>query len=72
MATLPDRQEKLFSDRFSPKKWERVRKAMNTPELKFHDLRKTFASLKDIVNPVRLVDSCFFFVSSEDAESVFS
>jgi integrase len=42
---LPDGQERLFLDRFSPKKWERVRKAMGLPDLRFHDLRKTFASL---------------------------
>ena len=45
VATLPDGQERLFIDRFSPKKWERLRKAVGVPELKFHDLRKTFASL---------------------------
>lgn len=45
VATLPDGQEKLFSDRFSPKKWEKVRRAVGLPDLKFHDLRKTFASL---------------------------
>jgi len=45
VATLPDGQEKLFSDKFSPKKWERVRKTADLPDLKFHDLRKTFASL---------------------------
>ncbi len=45
VATLPDGQERLFNDRFSSKKWERIRKAINTPGLKFHDLRKTFASL---------------------------
>lgn len=45
VALLPDGQEKIFIDRFSPKKWERIRKAMKLPELKFHDLRKTFASL---------------------------
>jgi integrase len=45
VATLPDGQEKLFNDRFSPKKWERIRKTMKLPALKFHDLRKTFASL---------------------------
>ena len=45
VATLPDGQERLFTDRFSPKKWERVRKAISLPDLKFHDLRKTFASL---------------------------
>ncbi len=45
VAALPDGQERLFHDRFSPKKWERVRKRLGLPELKFHDLRKTFASL---------------------------
>ncbi len=45
VVTLQDGQERLFADRFSPKKWERVRKAIGLPELKFHDLRKTFASL---------------------------
>lgn len=45
VATLPDGEERLFSDRFSPKRWERIRKAINMPQLKFHDLRKTFASL---------------------------
>jgi len=45
VATLPDGQERLFNDRFSPKRWEKVRKAVGLPELKFHDLRKTFASL---------------------------
>jgi integrase len=45
VATLPNGQEKLFTDRFSPKKWEKVRKNVGLPDLKFHDLRKTFASL---------------------------
>lgn len=45
VATLPDRQERLFTDRFSPKKWENLRKAVKQPDLKFHDLRKTLASL---------------------------
>jgi integrase len=45
VATLPDEQEKLFSDRFSPEKWERIRKGVGLPDLKFHDLRKTSASL---------------------------
>lgn len=31
VATLPDGQERLFNDRFSPKKWERIRKAINAP-----------------------------------------
>jgi integrase len=45
VATLPDGQEQLFPDRFSPKRWEKVRRAMGLPKLQFHDLRKTFASL---------------------------
>jgi integrase len=44
-ATLPDGQEKLFNDKFNPKKWAKIRKIINLPDLKFHDLRKTFASL---------------------------
>lgn len=45
VAMLPDGQEKLFVDKFSPKRWEKMRKAVGLPNLKFHDLRKTFASL---------------------------
>jgi integrase len=45
VAALSDGQERLFTDRFSPKKWERIRKGIALPDLKFHDLRKTFASL---------------------------
>ena len=42
---LPEGQEKLFADRFSPKRWDKIRKTLKLPGLKFHDLRKTFASL---------------------------
>ena len=45
VATIPEGQEQLFSDMFSPKKWEKVRKAMVLPKLQFQNLRKTFASL---------------------------
>ena len=45
VATLTDGAERLLTDRFSPKRWERIRKAVGLPELKFHDPRKTFASL---------------------------
>jgi len=45
VATLPDGQEWLFPDKFSPKRWEKVRRAMGLPKLQFHDMRKTFASL---------------------------
>lgn len=45
VATLPDGREKLLIDRFSPKRWERIRKAIGSADLRFHDLRRTFASL---------------------------
>jgi integrase len=45
VAALSDGEEKLFTDRFSPKRWEKIRNGAGLPELKFHDLRKTFASL---------------------------
>jgi len=45
VVTLQDGQEGLFSDRFSAKRWERIRRIVKLPDLKFHDLRKTFASL---------------------------
>ena len=45
VATLPDGQERLFTDKFSPKRWDKIRKVVGLPELRFHDLRKTFASL---------------------------
>jgi integrase len=45
VATLQDGQERLFTDRFSPKKWEKLRQTVGLPDLKFHDLRKTFACL---------------------------
>jgi integrase len=45
VTSLPDGQEKLFGEEFRPKKWERIRKQAGLPNLRFHDLRKTFASL---------------------------
>jgi integrase len=45
LTGLPDGQEKLFPDRFSPKKWDRVREEVKIPGLTFQVLRKTFASL---------------------------
>jgi len=45
VVRLPDGQERLFTDRFTSKKWNRVRERIKMPKLKFHDLRKTFASL---------------------------
>jgi integrase len=45
VTSLSDGQEKLFADRFSPKKWKKTCKLVGLPNLKFHDLRRTFASL---------------------------
>lgn len=45
VVTLQVGQERLFSDRFSPKRWERIRRIVKWPDLMFHDRRKTFASL---------------------------
>lgn len=45
VAGLPDGQELLLPDRFSPKKWDRIRKEVKIPGLTFQVLRKTFASL---------------------------
>jgi integrase len=45
VATLSDGQEKLFAARFSPKRWAKIWNAAGLSKLKFHDLRKTFASL---------------------------
>jgi len=39
------RQEKLFNDNFSHKKWKKICKDAGLADLKFHDLRKTFGSL---------------------------
>lgn len=45
VAGLQDGQERLFTDRFSPKKWKKICTLTGLPDLKSHDLRKTFASL---------------------------
>ncbi len=45
VATLPDGQERLLPDRFSTKRWNRVRTQIKLPGLTFQVLRKTFASL---------------------------
>jgi len=45
VAELADGQERLFPDRFSPKKWDRVREKVKILGLTFQVLRKTFASL---------------------------
>ncbi len=45
VAGLPDGQERLFTDRASQKRWNRVREKVKIPGLTFQVLRKTFASL---------------------------
>jgi len=45
VATLPEGQERLLADRFSVKKWNRVRTEIKLQGLTFQILRKTFASL---------------------------
>jgi integrase len=42
---FPEGQERLFPERFSPKKWDQVREKVGFPGLTFPVLRKTFASL---------------------------
>jgi len=54
IATLPEGQELLFSDRFSPKRWQTLRCIAGLPELKFHDLRKYADTL---IMPSRLTFS---------------
>jgi integrase len=43
--SLPKGQELLFTDTFSYKKWKKVCNRIQLQGLKFHDLRKTFASV---------------------------
>jgi integrase len=45
VAMFPEGQERLLADRFSVKKWNRVRTGIKLPDLTFQILRKTFASL---------------------------
>jgi integrase len=45
VAALPDGQQLLFINRFPEKRWKKIRCMVGMPDLKFHDLRKTFASL---------------------------
>ena len=45
VSGLGVRQEKLFADKFSYKRWRKICKKAGLTDLKFHDLRKTFGSL---------------------------
>jgi len=45
MKNLSSDQEKLFTKKFNPRQWRKICKAVDLSDLKFHDLRKTFASV---------------------------
>jgi integrase len=45
LGSVPEGQDKLFIDKFTSGKWKRIRNNARLPNLTFHDLRKTFASL---------------------------
>ncbi|MBN1123733.1 MAG: tyrosine-type recombinase/integrase [Sedimentisphaerales bacterium] len=42
---MNDGQEKLFTSKFGYRKWRKICKKAGLPGLKFHDLRKIFASI---------------------------
>ncbi len=42
---LNSEQRKLFNKNFSHKRWKKICKEAGSPDLKFHDLRKTFGSM---------------------------
>jgi integrase len=44
-SELNSGQERLFNDNFSQKKWKKICEDVGLPDLKFHDLRKTFGSM---------------------------
>jgi len=45
ISGLSPEQEKIFSDRFSQNRWEKIHKKVGLANLRFHDLRKTFGSI---------------------------
>jgi integrase len=45
VENLPKGQELLFTDKFKHRKWKEMCKKIELPDLKFHDLRRTFASI---------------------------
>jgi len=45
VSGLNPEQEKIFNDRFSQSRWEKIRNKVGLADLRFHDLRKTFGSI---------------------------
>ena len=45
VSGLDPEQEKIFNDRFSQYRWEKIRQKVCLADLKFHDLRKAFGSI---------------------------
>ncbi len=45
ISGLDPRDEKLFNDNFSHKKWRKICEDAGLADLRFHDLRKTFGSM---------------------------
>jgi integrase len=45
VSGLDPEQERLFIDNFSQCRWNTLRKVIGVPDLRFHDLRKTFCSI---------------------------
>jgi len=45
MNNLSSEQEKLFTKNFNPRQWRKICRAADLMDLKFHDLRRTFASV---------------------------
>ena len=43
--SLGSEQQGLFEDNFNYKQWKKIRKKASLSDLKFHDIRKTFASV---------------------------
>jgi integrase len=45
VSGLDSNQGKIFIDKFSQKRWEKIREKAGLVDLKFHDLRRTFGSI---------------------------
>jgi len=45
VSGLGPEQERIFNRRFNQDRWEKISYKVGLPDLKFHDLRKTFGSV---------------------------